>query len=174
MGRFLLERWHGMAVGVQGDGDIRVTESLLHHLRVDTGGQCQSRVGVPEIVQADDWYSGVEHVATERSSYLSRVKRPAILSGEHQAGVGPGRAPRESLGRLVLTPSLESCDGSRVERHRPAALRCLGFAHEDLVADRDQRSAHRDPGPAEVDVRPLDAEELPRRIPVELASSQRA
>ena len=54
MGRFLLERWHGMAVGVQGDGDVRVAESLLHHLRVDTGRQCQSRVGVPEIVQTDD------------------------------------------------------------------------------------------------------------------------
>jgi hypothetical protein len=62
-----------------------VAESLLHHLRVDTGRQCQSRVGVPEIVQTDDRYSGGEHMTGERSSYFSRVKRSAVLSGEYQA-----------------------------------------------------------------------------------------
>jgi hypothetical protein len=39
MGRFLFECWHGMAVGVQGDGDVGVPEPLLDDLRVDPGGQ---------------------------------------------------------------------------------------------------------------------------------------
>jgi hypothetical protein len=46
MGRFLFECWHGMAVGVQGDGDVRVPEPLLDDLRVDPGGQGQGGVGV--------------------------------------------------------------------------------------------------------------------------------
>ena len=46
MGRFLFECWHGMAVGVQGDGDVRVPEPLLDDLGVDPGGQGQGGVGV--------------------------------------------------------------------------------------------------------------------------------
>jgi len=40
---------------------------------------------VPEIVQADDRYSSVEHVTGERSRDFTRVKRSAVLSGEYQA-----------------------------------------------------------------------------------------
>jgi hypothetical protein len=71
--------------------------------------------GLPEIMQADDRYSGGEHVAAERSSDFPRVKRPAVLPGEHHARVDPGWPPREPLGRLLLTPRLEAGDGGRVE-----------------------------------------------------------
>lgn len=133
-GRLLLQRRHGVAVGVEGDGDVGVSEPFLHYLRVDTGGQGQGCMGVAEVMQADDG----------------------------------------QVGRLVLVPCLESGNGGRVERDRPAALRRLGLGDDDLVADRDQGAADRDlarPRSTSGHWRPSSS---PRRIPVEAASSQRA
>jgi hypothetical protein len=74
-------------------------------------------MGVPEIVQADHRQLGGQHVAGEGSGDLSGVKRPAVLPGEHQARVSPGRPPGQPLGRLHLAPGLEGGDGGRVQGH---------------------------------------------------------
>ena len=111
-------------------------------------------------MQADDRQAGRQDMASEGSGDLPRMERPAVLPGEHETRVDPGRPPGQPLGRLVIAPGLEPGDGGRVEGDRTAALRRLGLGDDDLVADRDQGSADRDPGPAEVDVGPLNAEDL--------------
>ena len=50
---FLLERWNGVAVDVQGEGDCGVAETLAHDLGVDVGREGQGGVGMPQIMQAD-------------------------------------------------------------------------------------------------------------------------
>ena len=40
-----------MAVGVERDGDTRVSERLAHYLRVDALPPEQRRAGVPEVVE---------------------------------------------------------------------------------------------------------------------------
>ena len=42
-----------MAVGVQGEGDLRMSEALLDDLRMDALGQQQSRRRMPQVVEPD-------------------------------------------------------------------------------------------------------------------------
>ena len=42
-----------MSVGVQGDGDIGVTETILHGFNIDAGLEQQSGVGVAQSVEAN-------------------------------------------------------------------------------------------------------------------------
>jgi len=78
-----------VGVGVEGDPDARVAESLLDDLGVDSGGQCQGRRRVPEVVQPDQREVGAGHEPPERHHDVVRVQRPPVRIGEDRTGFGP-------------------------------------------------------------------------------------
>jgi hypothetical protein len=60
-------------VGVEGDGDCRVPELLLHHLRVNAGFECERRHRVPGVVESDLRYAGALHGVFEHLGEAVRV-----------------------------------------------------------------------------------------------------
>lgn len=140
---------------------------------MDPGGQGEGGMGVPEVMQADDWQVGGQDVAGERPGDLPGVEQPPVLPGEHEARVGPGRAPGQPLGRLVFRHALSPAAvvGSRATDGRPFAV--LGSetmtSWPTVTSDRRTATLAR-PRSTSGHWRPSSS---PRRIPVDAASSQR-
>jgi hypothetical protein len=89
-------------------------QPLGHDLQRLAGGQRRGRVAVPHAVQGDRRQAGVAHQAGEPLGDLLGVQELAVLAGEDQAGVNPGRPPRQPLLELPDTVSLERGGGERV------------------------------------------------------------
>jgi hypothetical protein len=61
-----------------------VPEPIRHDLDVDAGGECDARVGVPEVVQPDDRQAGVVGELLEVPGDVLGSQRPSVLAGEDQ------------------------------------------------------------------------------------------
>ena len=82
-GGFGLHPGEHMLVGVDGEGGVRVTQPLRHDFDGYSGFDEQGAVGVPQIVEADPWYSCPGGDAFEGLGDRMRVDGPAVGVGEH-------------------------------------------------------------------------------------------
>ena len=55
VGGLFLHRWNGMRIGVERDADVGVSEPFGDHLGMDSRPESESRMGVAQIMKADDW-----------------------------------------------------------------------------------------------------------------------
>jgi hypothetical protein len=109
---------HGLGdvtVGVEGDGDRRVTELLLHDLRVYARLEGERRHGVPRIVEADLRHVDPLHGILEHLGEAVRVVLHTDLVDEHVPRIGPRRAERQSLLALPVEMCSQCRDGRRCE-----------------------------------------------------------
>src|SRR6266540_3456427 len=76
-GRELVQAGQDVAVGVHGDGDVRVPQPLADDLCGDAGGQRGGGVAVADVVQPDPRQPGRPGVLLEPLREPLRVDRPA-------------------------------------------------------------------------------------------------
>lgn len=67
----------------------RVTELLGDHLDVHPGGECAGRGDVAQVVQPDRRQVVPGDESVETLGDAVGAQRPAVLVGEHQAGLAP-------------------------------------------------------------------------------------
>jgi hypothetical protein len=126
---------------------------------------------VPELVQADDRDTCAPGDPLERRGDGVGVDRLAVAVGEHPSvELDTGRG---CLSELQRSPRVEDRQGRGVEVDRSSGVAGLVAALVHLVADRDEPAVEREPLSLEVDVLPLEPEDLMRRIPV-MAVSHRS
>ncbi len=145
-------------VVVGGDRDGGVAEHLRHHLEVRAAGQRQRRRAVAQVVQPDRRQVSLLEQAGEQPGDAVGHQRGAVLDGEHQPAVGPGRTPLQPLLELADPVQPQDVDGGGVQRDGALAALALGFAGfevraelQDLPADGQRRLLQIDLGPAQPD-----------------------
>ena len=74
-----------------------MAEQLLHHLRVNAGGERQRRAGMPGVMQPDHRDACAAGQGLEQVGETGRVIAGAVLADENQPGVGVRRSPRQPL-----------------------------------------------------------------------------
>ena len=129
-------------------------------LRSTPADQCQARVGVPEIVEADDWQAGRPSKHVEVFGDESRADDMAVHSGEVQAGLGPRGAGHLALALLCLAVAPQACDGLAVEGHDTRAALGPGGSHRQPAADVHDLPHHEEGLTVNIDVLPPRADHL--------------
>ncbi|NUK27310.1 hypothetical protein HRW08_32660 [Streptomyces lunaelactis] len=72
---------------------------------------------MPKIVQPDRRQPGGGHQPLEEIGHLAGVHPGAVLLGEDEPGVHPGRPPLRTVGFLLLTAPIQHSDGVVIERN---------------------------------------------------------
>jgi hypothetical protein len=140
-----------------------VPQPLRHDLERLAGRQRRGRVAVAHPVQGDRRQAGIPYQPREPLGDLLGVEDLAVLVREDQAGVDPGRPPRQALLELPDPVRLQGGRGERVEGELPAAGGGLGLGHHhrSLVHDHDRLDDGEPPGRGlQVDRPPGQAEQL--------------
>jgi hypothetical protein len=91
-----------VAVGVERDGDGRVTEPLGDDLGMRARGQGDGGVGMPEVVDADDGDFRGACQLSEPTRDRVWAKRRTVLTREDEAEIAVIGAPRQPLLCLPL------------------------------------------------------------------------
>jgi hypothetical protein len=148
-----------MLVGLQGESDVGVTESLADHLDRDAFFEEQASMGVAEVVEADRRDLGVVDDAPERFVDGVGMDGSAVAVGEHPL-VAVVDADCGELGRLVGPPTFEDRERRLIEVDGATGSLGLASGLVNLVADCDEPPVEVQAALVDVDVGPLQAEDL--------------
>lgn len=103
-------------VGVEGEGDRRVPESLGQDLRVLARRKRERRVGVPKDVEPDRRQACSPSVTPERLEHVIRVQRAPVLAAEDEIVVLVVGTHERALGDLhVLAVRSSACSRTSAE-----------------------------------------------------------
>lgn len=124
-----------MAVGVEGDGDVGVSEEFLNVLGVDVAGKEQRGAGVTKIMEA---YSGQLGLLEERGegplTQVGRVDQGTALAGKDEAFVMVEVPEAFDLLQLAGQMLAQRPNRRPGELDGAAALFGLGLAEEQFAA----------------------------------------
>jgi len=123
-----------MGVDPEGDGRVRVSETVGDHMHGHAGQQEVRGMNVPKVVESCHRKgrdvrrkSGV--VSPDGLCHECRhavgVDRYPVARGEHMAGLGPGIAESQLILNLIAAKGTQNVDGPSVQTHKalPSALR---------------------------------------------------
>ena len=139
---FPLQRRHDVRVGVQGQADLGVAERFHDRARVDSLGQQQCRRRMPEVVVANGGQPGVAKDRLEQPIHVATVKGCADRGREHEPGVVPFRAGRETLFALALPMSPQGNDHRFWNRDRTTTASRLRLGEPDSGPHFHQSETH--------------------------------
>src|SRR5260370_29366897 len=124
-----------MRIGVQGNGDRRVSEHLGDDLGGDTGQQHQGRRSVPQIVEPDARQVGLRNdLVKPEPADIATVQRMSTLIAEDEIQVCPRWPGCETLGELTNTVTAEHVDYFWAEQDLALAMLGLGLGEDTAAA----------------------------------------
>jgi hypothetical protein len=156
-----LHRRQGVAVSVEGDGDLFVAQHLADDLGVGAGGQLEGGEGVAQVVEADRRQLGPAQQRLElQGRDVAAPERFARSVAEDEVVVGQGMADRQQSLGLPGPVDPEQIEGRAGEVDRAPTLGRLRLAEPPATVQPDQGVMDRHAPPGPVHVAPAQGQQL--------------
>ena len=132
-----------MRVGIEGQRDLTVSESLHDDTRVNSLRQQERRCGVAEVMDAERWQPRCLQHRLENSPNIPFIKRCADGGREHQPGIYPSGPGEQALSPLPFLLALQRFERETRERNGSSAPFALGFHEAQLLPNTLKDRRHR-------------------------------
>jgi len=146
-------------VGIQGDANAGVAQSLGHHLWMDSLEQHQGGVAVAEVVEPDRGETLEPAEPVPPRGQGPRVHRAPVPPVHHQVPVLPGFGGTSTVCLLPTVGTEEGPEERREGNGAPAPLR-LGLSEQKLASDHLEASADMGNGQTGVEIGPPQAQDF--------------